>query len=78
MASYKIVILESAKAEFQKIPFPIRRQVNQQLFRLKDDAHPRGHVQFAENKFGISVHGWWIYYSVEDDAKVLVITAFIS
>lgn len=72
MASFRIEILPSAEKEFRSVPFPVRRQVNQRIMRLKADPRPpdSDHLTEAE-KYRLSVHGWAILYEI-DDRKTLV------
>ncbi len=79
MARYSVLIGEEAKQEFLLIPFPIRRQVNQRINKLKVDPRLEGSEAIAgSDRFRLEAAGWRILYEVDDTARVITIVAFRS
>ncbi len=78
MASFRIAILPSAEKEFRAVPFPVRRQVNQRIMRLKAEPRPPDceHLTDAE-RYRLSVHGWIILYEIDDLEHLVTIWAVL-
>lgn len=78
MASFKIAILPSAEKEFRAVPFPVRRQINQRISRLKADPRPPDceHLTEAE-RYRLGVHGWFVLYAIDDRGLLVTIWAIL-
>lgn len=77
MDSFRIVILGTAKAEFQSIPFPFRRLINQAIHKLKTQPVPPAAVSYSGDRFEWVVHGWSVFYVLEEETRTIVITGFL-
>lgn len=82
MASFRIVIAESAQAELMVIPFPFRRQVNQRIVKLKKLAVPPASelisVENETSRFKLRVTGWKIIYVVDDAHATITILSITA
>ena len=74
MGLFNVRISKTAEAEFLKIPFPLRRQINQALFKLKDVPLPPGAEAVEPPIYRLLVHGWFVVY--EMDAAARIVTVF--
>jgi len=80
VAKYRVVIRKEAEAEFLAIPFPFRRQINQRIFKLKDDPRPPESIpdEQAEQYRRLDYSGWQILYSIDDEKGEITIFAFAA
>ena len=79
MASYSVVIAESAVEELRAVPFPFRRQLNQQVFKLKSDPRPDDAELLTDpNRYRMLVSGWWLLYEIDDSSGTVRIVAFVA
>jgi mRNA-degrading endonuclease RelE of RelBE toxin-antitoxin system len=74
MASYRIVIRESAQAELIAVPFPFRRQLNQRITSLSKTPRRPDSERIGEGElFRLRAHGWVVIYEVADDAGLVTV-----
>jgi hypothetical protein len=77
MASYRIVIEKNAASDLLAVPFPMRRQINQRIFKLKSEPElAASEVLFGSVRW-VPVYGWHIVYEVDEAALVVTIFAII-
>lgn len=76
MISFKIIIAQSAEVEFRSVPFPVRRQVNQRIMRLKEQPRPPDSERLSEEeKYRLRVHGWLFLYEIDDARNIVTVWA---
>jgi hypothetical protein len=73
MALFKVRLIQAAEAEFLAVPFPIRRQINQEIHKLKDNPTPEDCEILDPPTFQLPVHGWFLLYEVDDERRVVSI-----
>ena len=74
MASFKVIFLPSAEAEFRAVPFPFRRQINQRIMSLIGDPLPSYRERLGESdKYRLPVHGWHVIYDWNEADGVVTI-----
>ena len=78
MASYKTKLTDLAHQDLKSIPFPFRRQLNHRIIRLRDDPRPQGCLELSANKCVLGLHGWEIYYEVDDEKETLTVVAILK
>src|SRR5207253_1009362 len=77
MASFKIRLNPDAEADFRRIPFPLRRAINERIQKLKSDPRPPEAQAFSQGeKYRLAVHGWTVLYGIDDDTSTVTLHAF--
>jgi mRNA-degrading endonuclease RelE of RelBE toxin-antitoxin system len=79
MDCFRIVMRRSADGEFHAAPFPFRRQLNQRIMSLRDEPRPAdAELISEEEKYSLQVHGWRIVYEIDDDRRLVTISAVVK
>ena len=79
MGSFRIVVRRSAEAELHAVPFPLRRQINQCLMRLKEEPRPAdAELVSEEEKYRLRVHGWRVLYEIDDARRLVTVWAVLK
>lgn len=77
MASYSLEIAEDARPEFEAIPFPARRSVNQKVCRLRSNPYPQGCESVGgSGRYRLRVAGWVVLYRVREPERRIVIVGY--
>jgi mRNA-degrading endonuclease RelE of RelBE toxin-antitoxin system len=75
MAVCSVRLLKSAEAELMALPFPLRRQVNHAIVRLKEDPLPEDSEPLGGGRFRLVVHGRRILYRFDEAVSAILIVA---
>ncbi|MBI5202093.1 MAG: hypothetical protein HY925_10945 [Elusimicrobia bacterium] len=74
MDSYRLVFARDAEAEFRRVPFPFRRQLNGRLHLLKREPRPSEAVRIAESEsYWLPSGDWIVLYEVDDEQRRLTV-----
>jgi mRNA-degrading endonuclease RelE of RelBE toxin-antitoxin system len=78
MAKYRIAIGALAERDLRAVPFPMRRQINQRIQRLRDDPRPDGWERVgAGGEACLTLYGYELLYAVDDAAGVVTVVAVL-
>ena len=77
MASYSLEIAQEARGEFETIPFPARRSVNQRVCRLKTEPLPAdAEAVGGEGRYRLRLAGWVVLYRVRETERRIVVIGY--
>lgn len=78
MAKFKLTLTVGAEADLLAIPFPERRQVNQQIPKLADDPRPDGYETVGTaGSCALVLYGYEVLYSIDDDTSLVTVVAIL-
>ena len=78
MALFEIRLARSAERELLEVPFPVRRQLNQAIMRLRAEQVPDGARPVdGAGAYSWPLHGWRLLYCVEEDSKTVLLLAVV-
>jgi len=74
---YSLQIAASAQREFEAIPFPFKRQLNQKVNSLKNDPRPRGCERIGEDPlYRIRTGGWVALYWIDEAKRAILVLQY--
>jgi mRNA-degrading endonuclease RelE of RelBE toxin-antitoxin system len=84
MGSFSVRLTRDAEAELRAAPFPVRRQLNQRLFKLKNHPLPppgdddwRSVPGGERPRFRLMAYGWKILYEFEEGEGLVTVVAIL-
>ena len=76
MDLYKVLFARDAESDLRRVPFPLRRQINQRIFRLKAVPVPGEAQRISESgAYRLLIGGWRVLYEVDESARTVTIYA---
>lgn len=68
MGRFRLLIEAQAEESLLQLPFPLRRQVNQAICRLREDPFPEGSESFGGGRCRLRVYNARVLFLVDDAA----------